>query len=93
MRSMDAKTYFNSCILRFTEYILWKMKWEVQAMRRAYRTGQERPVTFVKLLTDNCEAECFKAKRRDYKHKLNSLLMQNIARLDDQEPEVWTDLA
>lgn len=67
----------------------WKKEWEEQAMKRAYRPGQKRPVTFVRLFADGCDAEKYKAKVRDRKHKFNTKVVQAITRGDDERPQVW----
>ncbi|KAF2799652.1 hypothetical protein K505DRAFT_208774, partial [Melanomma pulvis-pyrius CBS 109.77] len=35
----------------------WKKEWEQQAMKRVSRPGQTRPVTYVMMFAENCEAE------------------------------------
>ncbi|KAJ4373383.1 hypothetical protein N0V83_003678 [Neocucurbitaria cava] len=69
----------------------WKAEWEVQAMKRAWRPGAQRPVTHITLLAENCKAEHYKAKARDRKHRFNTKVMDVITRDDDHRPDVWDD--
>lgn len=67
----------------------WKAEWEDQAMKRAWRPGQTRPVTFVRLFARNCKAEHYKAKVRNKKHAFNSRVLSQLTRTDDQVPRTW----
>lgn len=52
-------------------------------MKRVWRPGQTRPVTFVMLRAENCAAKAYKAKARDRKHKFNIKVINAITREDD----------
>ncbi|KAH3951816.1 hypothetical protein HBH53_059490 [Parastagonospora nodorum] len=60
----------------------WKREWEVQAMGRAYREGQKRAVTYIKLTATNSHAEIYKTKTRDRKHTYNSRVVKALTRAD-----------
>ncbi|KAF2244659.1 hypothetical protein BU26DRAFT_508665 [Trematosphaeria pertusa] len=70
----------------------WKKEWEEQAMKRAYRLGQMRAVTFVTLFVENCDAERYKANAPDRKHKFNTRVVEAITRPDHEKPWVWGNL-
>ncbi|OMP82896.1 putative ATP-dependent helicase [Diplodia seriata] len=67
----------------------WKKEWEIQALKRVHRTGQERTVHLITISAVNCDAELYKAKTRDRKHEFNSKVVSAITRRDDEAPRVW----
>jgi SNF2 family DNA or RNA helicase len=70
----------------------WKSEWETQAIKRAHRPGQTRPVLAFRLLAANCAMETYKASIRDKKNKHNSRIVAHITRKDWDVPKVWDNL-
>ncbi|KAL2016391.1 hypothetical protein VTK56DRAFT_3813 [Thermocarpiscus australiensis] len=63
----------------------WSVAGEERAEGRIYRPGQVKPVKIFELSAKDCMVEEYKRKVRDGKDRTNSLIMQNITRLDDAQ--------
>jgi len=66
----------------------WKVEWEVQAIKRAHRSGQKRKVSAFRMIAFNYEMDMYKAHTRDKKNKHNARIMDQITREDGVMPKV-----
>lgn len=70
----------------------WKAEWELQAIKRAHRPGQLKPVKVFKFLANDCDVEIYKAKTRDRKHLVNTKLVRSITKEDGEKPKITRQL-